>query len=146
VVTKPKRPIVCEPINPGCITPGSVIKPLFPIVPVPAPAPQASCAPPCGCSGSLHLNLGGLGFSIGGCNHGCFWVEPVYEVIQVEVWVAEATIEVWVEDVIGTYTDPCGNQHQIVVQPAGWRSVVIPGHFELRDERRIVTAGYWTSH
>jgi len=146
VVVKPKRPIIRKPIDPGCINRHTVITPLFPVVPVPAPAPHASCAPPCGCSGALHVNLGGFGFAIGGCNHNFVWVEPVVEVVQVQIWVEDTTIEVWVEDVIGTYTDPCGHQHQIVVAPAGWRSVVIPGHFELRDETRVVTAGYWTRH
>jgi len=105
--------------------------------------PRPSCGAPCGCTGGFHAHLGG--FAIGGCTHGSVWIEPVTRIVETQVWVEGETVEVWVEDVVGVYTDSCGNQHQILVAAAGWRTITLPGHFETRKQVQIVTAGYWRS-
>ena len=33
-----------------------------------------------------------------------------------KVWVEGETVQVWVEDVIGIYTDSCGHRHKVVVK------------------------------
>ncbi|NRA95932.1 MAG: hypothetical protein HRU14_06940, partial [Planctomycetes bacterium] len=128
-------------INPGLIVPNTAIKPLFSVAVAPVLAPHPHCAPPCGCAGGLHVHLGG--FAIGGCTHHYIWIAPVTRVIEFQVWAAQATIEVWVEDVIGVYIDAHEIEHQILVAPAGWRTVVIPGHFEIHERTEVVVAGHW---
>jgi hypothetical protein len=72
------------------------------------------------------------------------WVPGRYETQRVRVWVPEERRRVWVEPVFSLRFDLWGRASRVLVSAGYWRTVVTPGHWELRAVRTW-RPGSWRS-
>ena len=52
--------------------------------------------------------------------------------VQRKVWVPATERQVWVEPIVAKRYDACGRAYLVEVSPGYWRTVVEPGHWEVR--------------
>lgn len=88
--------------------------------------------------------------SFGGCSIHTYCIPKTvfvpghYEAIEKQVWVAPKQVKVWVDQILETRYDYCGQPYTVLVQPGHWAKHVEPGHFETVLEQVFVPGHYET--
>jgi len=65
-----------------------------------------------------------------------------YATLERRVWVPKRTERRWIEPVVRTERDVCGNAYEVVLRPGRWTWVTVPGHYAYEPTRSWVP-GCW---
>jgi hypothetical protein len=77
----------------------------------------------------------------GGYESSRVWIPGSYETVSRRVFVPGPIRRVWVEPVYEWRFGSCGLRF-VCVRQGYWKSVQLPGHFEVRQER-VLRPGHW---
>jgi hypothetical protein len=104
---------------------------------------SASCATP---PVSAAYQRGGsvsAAYHRGGYESSRVWIPGRYETVARRVWVPGPVRRVWVEPVYEWRFGHCGLEY-VCVRQGYWRSVQLPGRYEIRNER-VYRPGHWVA-
>lgn len=76
----------------------------------------------------------------------CEYVPGHYEFVQKKVWVAGGLRKEWRPARWGWRYDACGRRVRVLVRPAGYVMVHVPGHWDYVQERVWVSGRYACRH
>ena len=79
----------------------------------------------------------------GGYESSRVWIPGFYETVARRVWVPGPVQRVWVDPVYEWSIGHCGWQY-VCVRQGYWRTVHLPGHYEVRHER-VYRPGRWAA-
>lgn len=92
---------------------------------------------------SVRVGLGRGGYvSSRRCAPVRVWVPGCYETAVERVWVPACRERRWIEPVLETRYDACGNAYRVVVCSGRWEWVDVPGRYDSRTVRRWVPGHY----
>jgi hypothetical protein len=72
------------------------------------------------------------------------WIPGHYETVERIHWVPASTRREWVPAVTRRTCDPWGLSREVVIRPAGWVLVPVPGHRETLFET-VWVPGHWSN-